>query len=1210
MLSKSPIKCEKTGKKGSISERTFISDVLKMTSMKDSTRSLWPTGAARTADALFAECERDIEKEKKPAEAMDDDDEDEPRARRVTEKFVEAKADGDGDLLDKLWPMARPFLPKKTLTYNVFVVTCLVILKNNDHMVSAPWDAYFEGQEVLRWIARLYPSIGKSLYKELLGQATPKGERWDIKSKNLVFLPSYAMLKNYAGTPYSLRSVLTLGANDTIISAISTFKTAGVDPCVVAITFDKVHVNKQSMIVYEDGEPYLLGGATRSDLQGAMLKYSDLAGKSLVPEAELADGFLTLVLSDMFKKTPHGIFVKALPIGAENAALLYAVFKSMAEDVFGAGGYLIHGGGDGHVANLAALRDFKAWTTGTTATVLATCATAQDVPFFYGTDGIQHDFKHAEQTGYENPIILPGYEPFQMDTIVHGLRGVRDDGKLVGAGMIDASKYKDRQLASYFNTRDKAVVWHTAFAKPVTVEVLQRRDAMKTSNSVAIAKVAGLLRQLELREPGLGGPARYTTLLEQMWACSRGRNVEDKAVAPEENAEQYKTVVDFLSSWKAECLTREPLPRTDRPRGGLTMEQFSFWPLNYEALKDHIDLAKSNAYSDSLRPDLPTSGVNETPVHEELRRCCPGMRIDDVARNSAKVVNGIGLAADMARTWVTVNGSGTYMAAVDQSFEVRSAAIDAMDASGERTFSLTRNEAEGRTTKKTAKAAAAKAAAAAATTTAPVGPPPPPLLATAPAPAPAPAAASVAPAVQLAHVKAVAEATALELERNRVGRDKFASGKFGAPKSARSNALERRLESPQEWLDENSKGNFSKFEISALVVLEHGSKAGAARFVEGRDRAIAVGSTYGGKGMNFQAWPRSGVKFQYPIAYANVVAACFGKASAFIDGQATTKKSHSGVAVVTLLLAHQAKLQVVSFQLSKHEEDKNLCKMLMNQKDGIAKMVPAKHAEGDSVSEHTAALVGMFRRGGDDPNHAPLDLARQLGDGWETVTPSNALAFSAGMKRISDDLGAFDAPTLAGLMAKAPPQLTLGGLFGPASGSMTAAAPAREINLWVEHWEADALIDGGDAAKQRFWDKFVGAKMLDDDEGELFEADIVGISWYEGQWVADVDANGKAVQCGLGDLWKYVRNVPEQPAGIVLVDGAVLGFEEDDDDVVASGEKTLGAAEGDANDSSDDDDDGAEDDEVGAVAGAPGPQKRAAPTAPHPVAAPPRKRGR
>ena len=134
--------------------------------------------------------------------------------------------------------------------------------------------------------------------------------------------------------------------------------------------------------------------------------------------------------------------------------------------------------------------------------------------------------------------------------------------------------------------------------------------------------------------------------------------------------------------------------------------------------------------------------------------------------------------------------------------------------------------------------------------------------------------------------------------------------------------------------------------------------------------------------------------------------------------------------------------------------------------------------------------------------------------------------------------------------------------------------------------------------------------MLDDDEGELFEADIVGISWYEGQWVADVDANGKAVQCGLGDLWKYVRNVPEQPDGIVLVDGAALGFEEDDDDVVAVGDSALGAVEGDANDSSDDDDDGAEDDEVGAVAGAPGPQKRAAPTAPHPVAAPPRKRGR
>ena len=86
-------------------------------------------------------------------------------------------------------------------------------------------------------------------------------------------------------------------------------------------------------------------------------------------------------------------------------------------------------------------------------------------------------------------------------------------------------------------------------------------------------------------------------------------------------------------------------------------------------------------------------------------------------------------------------------------------------------------------------------------------------------------------------------------------------------------------------------------------------------------------------------------------------------------------------------------------------------------------------------------------------------------------------------------------------------------------------------------------------------------------------------------------------------LLRQLRNVPEQPAGIVLVDGAALGFEEEDDDVVAVGDSALGAAEGDANDSSDDDDDGAEDDEVGAVAGAPGPQKRAAPTAPDPAAA-------
>ena len=74
-----------------------------------------------------------------------------------------------------------------------------------------------------------------------MGPPTPKGGDWDIKSKNLIFLPSQKTMRNYTGSPFTLRSVLTLGANsnDTIISAIATFKSAGVDPCVVALTFDK-----------------------------------------------------------------------------------------------------------------------------------------------------------------------------------------------------------------------------------------------------------------------------------------------------------------------------------------------------------------------------------------------------------------------------------------------------------------------------------------------------------------------------------------------------------------------------------------------------------------------------------------------------------------------------------------------------------------------------------------------------------------------------------------------------------------------------------------------------------------------------------------------------------------------------------------------------------------------------------------------------------
>ena len=68
------------------------------------------------------------------------------------------------------------------------------------------------------------------------------------------------------------------------------------------------------------------------------------------------------------------------------------------------------------------------------------------------------------------------------------------------------------------------------------------------------------------------------------------------------------------------------------------MNQFKFWEMNRRALKFQIELARTNGYLDRLRPELPTSRSNESPVHELLRRVCPGMRVVEVARAAMQLI--------------------------------------------------------------------------------------------------------------------------------------------------------------------------------------------------------------------------------------------------------------------------------------------------------------------------------------------------------------------------------------------------------------------------------------------------------------------------------------------------------------------------------------------------------------------------------------------
>ena len=474
---------------------------------------------------------------------------------------------------------------------------------------NSPWDC-FHGECCKRLWVRCYPFMSTTLGELLTGPPTPKGEAWDPRMKNIVWKPTEKTLRDYIGTPYAIRDVLTINFQ-LLLDAVAIFrKGSGIDCPALTFTIDKIYFNKQGDVVDDESKPYLVGGLTRTDLSGALRDYAQLRGVSKLSEkTEMADGAMTVVVSDEVKTVKSGCLVNVLPILEESEALIYALICKLGCGSFAANARMIHASGDGHAANIAGLSAVKRWTTGTTTTILADCKNAQEVPFSYGTDGVQHDTKNAEKMGYSSPIKLPGHPSFQIDVVVMGLRGIDDDGALVKPGTnLHFCSYGGKQLTELFATHAKAVAWHVEFCH-WTVMVLQRRDGMKTSLSVATARTGRLLQKLVPRHKCLAGPARFLMMIEEMWSCSRGVDIDDRPVTAEQNLKQYDRLLKFLRKWKNECCGRQRLSGTDRPRGGLTREQYSFWELNRKALAFRIEVARTNGYLSPTRPRLPSGAV-------------------------------------------------------------------------------------------------------------------------------------------------------------------------------------------------------------------------------------------------------------------------------------------------------------------------------------------------------------------------------------------------------------------------------------------------------------------------------------------------------------------------------------------------------------------------------------------------------------------------
>jgi hypothetical protein len=559
-------------------------------------------------------------------------------------------------------------------------------------------------------------------------------------------------------------------------------------------------------------------------------------------------------------------------------------------------------------------------------------------------------------------------------------------------GDYSQSSFLGQPLRNFFASDAEAKAWHVEFSSHIGAIELNRNDAMATAPSIAAARTAPLLRRLEAHDARVAGPARYLELVWEMWCCSRGVDLSERPVTAETALAQYDDVVTLMDQWFERCEALGHIPNAQRQRGFITTEQHTYWKLNRSALSFQIELARSNGYLEHLRSALPTSASNESPTHNLMRRQTPAMRVIEVARAASTLLVADSIASDLARTFV-VNADApdsSYANGFDQSHPAREAAILNLPR---RSFTLTRDEGKIRREKKSKRSRDA---------------------------------ATIRR--EDARLDDFAKTTKHQLERSRVFRDGAESGKFGMGQAKKTTMLEKRISDPQLWVEQKLKGRSSPFDAAYLLVLScpPGGKPQATRF----NFNLSLGRT-------IVVRPQKG-QFQFVVStastgtvfecsYDNIYAACFGKRLG------SNSKQPEGVVVVTLLvLGPEGAYNVVSFCMSR--KDANVCKALVNQKDGIGhKLLESKFAGRETPSKRTLALVALRRvaRDGDDDSGS---LAAHFGVGWEKLDCGAFCDLSTGLCRIGDAVTAAGvspdaAPSWESVRTEAASGLKAAGLF-------------------------------------------------------------------------------------------------------------------------------------------------------------------------------------
>lgn len=848
----------------------------------------------------------------------------------------------DLDKLSEVFCSARCYIAENTFIYSFLmtILRAILILNGISTFGGNIWQGTFEGMEVFRFFLVMSTVLPNRALDMLRGGVIKKGTplfadgKYRLSLLNIPGVPSPRQVRKYR-SPMIGRSLRP--DNLSVGSAMKIFRSINAGTCVYGLTVDAVHGESRTSVVNDgSGNPMLVGLGTREDLKGACLYAGDLEAVGLVDGALNKDllgrMLLTVQLHDFM--TDFSVLLAVIPLVCETGPTIANIILSVREIIFKESSYLVYAGSDWAAANRAAFNIVKSQSSGNESTRLDDVVSTRDLPFFFGTDLLEHALKHLKLQA-ELGMYCQSQE-IHINQALYDIRGVNkqaSDSTLVLScpGDIRQSSYNGRLLVDIFNGNQcAAVAYHKELAAKMTADVICQTDPMASRPAFLMCKLAPYLSLV-----GASGEAWYCSMMDQLYCFAKGVSPTGQMVTPSQNVLQGVRFISTVNEWKGECETLcQDLLGGSRQRGFVTTELYDSLTVTVGSFSSLNLLFDANDGIEMKRSTIPMSWVNET-THAHLRACSTQVHVDVCAREVGSLLNMFQILADPARNYKTglnEGGKQTYQGSMDQDEQLRAEAIERVRTTGEWAYELALTPKPKLTAEQKAENSVKRREL---------------------------KAASVATNTSLIHFTASF-------------RQSMAPGQFTKYTTcmARRSLLAQGMLSPGKLMNPDSKNRSRTFEVKQITLVKDGCAFSLVCELGGATGWIIPQPTR--MSLEIRLRRANGTRSSYTFGLRGLVSLVME-----LKPGVRVADLHS-IVVVTFLFVVCGKVEVVSFIPLKN--DRGICTMLANLKPLQAPLLKAASTDGDTIPPEVE-LVGSWARGWLQPAGAAEALSAPIRPG-------------------------------------------------------------------------------------------------------------------------------------------------------------------------------------------------------------------------------------